>query len=247
MIKVIRDSLIIAWMKSYPDLKRNPLMMIFLAMISAIPLFFMIIFSGGGMLIHGLIGAMVSTVGFLGVASAIGEISWDRYIKLREMMVAMPVHPISYAMGIALAPLLLSIPSLFLFGGIAAFWGIFNLITLFWTVAGLLVCWAAMSTMSFLVSTYLSKASPWLLNQISNILGIGLIFVPPVYYPETMLGNLSWISALIPTSNVAGLIRAYVGLSPLSTETIVIRWLILIITTVIFVVLTSVKTRWREI
>lgn len=247
MSKVIRDSLIIAWMKSYPDLKRNPLMMIFLAMISAMPLFFMVMFSGGGMLIHGLIGAMVSTVGFLGVASAIGEISWDRYIKLREMMVAMPVHPISYAMGIALAPLLLSIPSLLLFGGIAAFWGIFNPITVFWTVAALLICWAAMSTMSFLVSTYLSKASPWLLNQISNILGIGLIFVPPVYYPETMLGNLSWISALIPTSNVASLIRAYVGLSPVSTEAIVVRWLILIITTVIFVVLTSVKTRWREV
>ena len=54
--------------------------MVMLALISAIPLFFMIIYSGPGMLIHGLVGAMVSTIGFIGVASAIGEISWDRYI-----------------------------------------------------------------------------------------------------------------------------------------------------------------------
>jgi len=246
MSKFIKDSLIIAWMKSYPDLKRNPLTMMLLALISAIPLFFMVIFAGGGMLIHGIVGAMVSTIGFIGVASAIGEISWDKYIKLREMMVAMPVHPLSYAMGIALAPLLLSIPSLLLFGALAATWGIFTPTTLLWTIAALFVCWAAMSSMSFLISTYLIKASPWLLNQISNLLGIGLIFIPPVYYPETMLGSLSWISVVFPTSNVAGLIRAYLGLQTLSQEAIMIRWLILIATTTVFVVLTSVKARWRE-
>jgi len=84
------------------------------------------------------------------------------------------------------------------------------------------------------------------LNNLSNLLGIGLIFIPPVYYPETMLGSFSWISVIIPTSNVAGLIRAYTGLMPLSTETIIIRWVILIVTTMVFVVLTSLKARWRE-
>jgi ABC-type multidrug transport system permease subunit len=246
MKKFIKDTLIIAWMKSFPDLKRNPLTILLLAMISAIPLFFMIIFSGGNMLIHGLIGAMVSTIGFIGVASAIGEISWDKYAKLREMIVAMPVHPLSYALGVALAPLLLSIPSLVFFGAIAASWGIFNIVTMLWTIVALLICWASISAASFLISTYLVKASPWLLNQISNILGIGLIFIPPVYYPETMLGSLSWISAIFPTSNAAGLIRSYIGLLPLSREVIMIRWLILIATTVAFAILTTLKARWRE-
>jgi ABC-type multidrug transport system permease subunit len=246
MRKFIKDSLIIAWMKSYPDLKRNPLTLIMLALIGAIPLFFMVIFTSGGMLIQGLVGAMISTIGFIAVGSAIGEISWDRYAKLREMMVAMPVHPLSYAMGVALAPLLLSIPSLIFFGGLAASWGIFTPATVLWTIVGLLICWAAMSAVSFLTSTYLIKASPWLLNQISNILGIGLIFIPPVYYPETMLGSLSWLSVVFPTSNVAGLIRAYLGLSTLSQETILVRWLILIVTTVVFIILTTLKARWRE-
>jgi len=233
-------------MKSYPDLRRNPLMLMVIAMISAIPLFFMAMFTGGGMLIHGIVGAMVSTVAFIGVAAGIQDISWDRYVKIREMIVAMPVHPASYAIGIALAPLLLSVPSLLFFGAIATMWGVFSPLTMLWTVAALVLCWAAMSAIGFIISTYLFKASPWLLNNLSNLLGIGLIFIPPVYYPETMLGGLSWISALIPTSNAAGLVRAYLGLLKLPQEVIVVRWLILIVTTVVFVVLTSLKTRWTE-
>jgi len=158
----------------------------------------------------------------------------------------MPVHPASYAMGIALAPLLLSVPSLVFFGVLAASWGVMTLASTVWTVLALLIAWAAMSAIGFMISTYLFKASMMVLNNLSNLLGIGLIFIPPVYYPETLLGSLSWISMLIPTSNVAGLIRAYMGLLPLSAETIMIRWLILIVTTVVFVVLTSLKARWRE-
>jgi len=61
-------------------------------------------------------------------------------------------------------------------------------------------------------------------------------------------GRIEEIKALtlIPTSNAASLIRAYMGLLPLSPETIMVRWLILIVTTVVFVTLTSLKAKWRE-
>ena len=245
--KILRDMLIIAWIKSYPDFRRNPLMLVVIAMIGAIPLFFMVIFGGGGMLIHGLVGAMVSSVAFIGVMAGIQDISWDRYVKIREMIVAMPVHPASYALGIALAPLLLSVPSLVFFGALASTWGVLTWTTTVWIVLALVVAWAAMSAMGFMISTYLFKASMMVLNNLSNLLGIGLIFIPPVYYPDTMLGGLSWISVLIPTSNAAGLIRAYMGLIPLSAEELVIRWVVLVATTVVFVLLTSLKARWREI
>jgi len=103
-----------------------------------------------------------------------------------------------------------------------------------------------MSAIGFMISTYLLKASMMFLNNVSNLLGIGIIFIPPVYYSEAALGNMSWVSILIPTSNVAGLIRAYLGLLELSPEMIAIRWLVLIATTIVFVALTGVKARWRE-
>jgi ABC-type multidrug transport system permease subunit len=245
--KTVKDTFIIAWIKSYPDFRRNPLMLILLAMISAIPLFFMLMFSSGGnVILHGLIGAMVASVSFAGVMSGIQDISWDRYVKIREMIVAMPVHPASYALGIALAPLMLSIPSLIFFGAITAYLGFLTLQTLMWVIPSLLIVWATMSTMGFMISTYLFKSSQMVLNNLSNLLGIGFIFIPPVYFSETQLGSLSWISVAVPTSNVAGLIRYYMGLLPLSLETVVVRWAILITMTLAFIALTSIKSKWRE-
>jgi ABC-type multidrug transport system permease subunit len=245
--KVLRDTLIIAWIKSFPDLRRNPMMLLLLAMISAIPLFFMMMFNGGGnMIVQGLIGAMVASVAFAGVNSGIQDISWDRYVKIREMIVAMPVHPASYALGIALAPLLVSIPSLILFGGVTAYLGYFTLESLGWTILALVLVWAATSSMGFMISTYLFKSSPMVLNNLANLLGIGFIFIPPVYFSEVQLGSLSWVSIIVPTSNAAGLMRSYMGLLSLSAETVAIRWIVLIMMTVAFIVLTSMKSRWRE-
>ncbi len=246
--KIVRDMFIIAWIKSYPDLRRNPLLLLLVAMIGAIPLFFMVIFSGGSgnMLEHGLIGAMISGVAFIGVMAGIQDISWDRYVKIREMIVAMPVHPASYALGIALAPLLLSVPSVVFFGALLASFGVLTWSSTLWIALSLVVAWAAMSAIGFMISTYLLKASMMFLNNLSNLLGIGLIFIPPVYYSEAALGSWSWVSILIPTSNVAGLIRAHLGLLDLSSEMIMIRWLVLIVTTMVFMGLTGLKARWRE-
>ena len=245
--KILQDTFLIAWIKSYPDFRRNPLMLLLLAMISAIPLFFMLMFSSGGnVIVHGLIGAMVSSVSFAGVMAGIQDISWDRYVKIREMIVAMPVHPASYALGIALAPLLISIPSLIFFGAITVFLGFLTLETLVWVVPALIIVWAAMSTMGFMISTYLFKSSMMVLNNLSNLLGIGFIFIPPVYFSEAQLGSLSWVSIIIPTSNVAGLIRSSMGLLPLSIEAVIVRWAVLIITTSAFIILTFIKAKWRE-
>lgn len=244
-LKVLKDVLVITALKSVPDLKRQPLIIFVIGLISSLPLYFLVIF--GGQITFGLIGAMVSTVSFIGMNAAIQEMSWDRYVKIREMIVAMPVHPISYALGIALAPLILSIPSLIFFGAIALWLGALTPYSLLWTVIALILCWATVSSAGFLISTYLQKASTYTLNNLSNILGIALGFIPPVYYPEEILGNLSWISAIFPTSNAASLIRVYSGSLSLPFEMIIARWLILIMSTIVFAIITVAKARWREI
>jgi ABC-type multidrug transport system permease subunit len=242
--KMIKDAFIIASLKAIPDLKRQPLILIVIGLISALPLFFMLVF--GGQISHGLVGAIISTVGFIGIASAIQDITWDRYIKVREMMVAMPVHPISYMVGAALAPLIYSCPGIVFFMVLAIRLGFVPLQALGWIVAALLLCWAVLSGIGFVISTYMRRASVYTLNNLSNILGIGLIFLPPVYYPEEMLGELSWIAIIFPTSNAAGLIRAYSGLAVFSHEMILIRWLTLLAMMVVSILLVVFKAKWRE-
>lgn len=242
--KMIKDVLIITALKSLPDLKRQPLMIFFVGMISSIPLFFILVF--GGQISYGLIGAMVSTASLIGMMASIQDIAWDRYVKIREMLVAMPVHPLSYALGLALAPLVISSPSLIFFSAITMWLGVLTPYSILWAALSLIVCWATLSSIGFLISTYLQKAAPYTLNSLSNILGIGLTFIPPVYYSEEILGNFSWISMIFPTSNAASLIRVYSGSLTLPFEMVVARWLILLSTMLVFAVITVVKARWRE-
>ncbi len=242
--KLVRDIFVITALKSIPDLKRQPLMLFLLGFIGSLPLYFILVF--GGQISYGLIGAMVSTVSFIGVNAAIQDITWDRYVKIREMIVAMPVHPVSYVLGIALAPLVISVPSLIFFAALNMWLGVLTLASLFWAITSLILCWATMSSMGFLISTYLRKASPYSLNNIANILGIALGFIPPVYYPEEMLGSFSWISVIFPTSNAASLVRVYSGSLTLPFEMVIARWLTLLATTLVFAAVTARKARWRE-
>jgi ABC-2 type transport system permease protein len=243
--KMVKDTLVIAALKSIPDFKRQPLMLFVVGMISAIPLFFILVF--GGQISYGLVGAMVSTISFIGISAAIQDINADRYVKIREMIIAMPVSPISYSVGIALAPLILSLPSLIFFIAIAIWLKVLPLISIGWLIASLVLCWAALSSIGFIISTYLQRASIYTLNNIANILGLSLIFMPPVYYPEEILGGLSWIAMIFPTSNVAGLIRVYSGSLQLPQEMVIVRWLVLVMVTVVSILIVSLKSRWREV
>jgi len=242
--KVLKDILVITALKSIPDLKRQPLMLFLIGIISSLPLYFMVIF--GGQIRYGLTGAMVSAVSYIGISAAIQDVSWDRYLKIREMIVAMPVHPLSYAIGISLAPLILSMPSLIFFGAIALCIGVLTLPSLIWVTTAVILCWAAISSIGFLISTFLQKASTYTLSSIANILGLALVFIPPVYYPEETLGSFSWIAMIFPTSNAVSLIRFYSNSLSLSFEMVIARWFILAATMVTFALITAAKAKWQE-
>lgn len=243
-LKMLRDTFIITSLKAMPDLKRQPLIMLLVALISSLPLFFIVVL--GGNISLGLIGAMVSATSFIGMQAPIQEIAFDRYVKIREMIVAMPVHPLSYAIGIALAPLILSLPSLVFFGAMAFYVGGLTLTSIIPAIVAIVLCWASVSSIGFLISTYLLKASPYALNSMSNILGILLGFIPPVYYAEEVLGSFSWIAMIFPTSNATSLIRVYSGTLSLPFEIVAIRWAILAATTIASAAITVSKARWRE-
>jgi ABC-type multidrug transport system permease subunit len=243
-LKPVKDALVIAELKSIPDLKRNPSMVLLVGVISSFPLFYILVF--GGNLGYGLVGAMVATISFIGLVASIQDISFDRYVKIREMIVAMPVHPVSYAIGVALGPLLISAPGLIFFMGLTVLLGALPILSVGWAVASLILCWAAGSSIGFIISTYLRNASVYTLGNMSNILGLGLVFMPPVYYPEELLGGMRWLSLIFPTSNAAGLIRYYAGTMSLTLDAVVVRWLILVATVVVSIVVVSFKARWRE-
>jgi len=246
MRRAIRNAFLIAWMKFYPDFRVQPLIVLVQAGVSGSPLFFFLIAGASNGVRNGIIGAMVAMVSFIGITSSVQDVVQDRYTRMREIMVAMPVHPASYAFGIALASLLVSIPGLLLFITIGALLGLINQAAILWLAISLMLCWVCISMLGFFISSYLAKLPPATLNGIARLLSLSLVFLPPVYYSDTALGPFSWVSYIFPTSNAASLIRTYLDLSTSSIESVIFRWLILIGTTISLVLLVRFKTRWRE-
>jgi len=253
VMKMLRDTWIIAYMKSVPDIKRQPLMLLILVGLSAIPLFFIGLFGGDDPAVFriGLAGVIVSSIGFIAITASIQDLTFDRYVKLREMVVAMPVHPLSYAMGLTLGFLIFAFPGFIAFLIYGVYLGMFDVFSILATLAAMVLCWLGLAAIGFTFATYLSKTSPNTLGIVANILSFGFVFLPPVYYSETMLTNLggfdfSWIVYLFPTSNAAAIIRYSTGLTEWDSMTYMLHWLVMIITVVVFSLLVVKKSRWRE-
>ena len=249
--KMFRDTLTIAWLKSIPDLKRQPLILVILAGLAAIPLFFIGLFGGESMLNIGIIGVIVSSIGFIGIAASIQDITWDRYVKLREMVVAMPVHPISYAMGLTLGALIFAMPGFLAFTAYGIYRGLFDPMSLLIMFAAMLMCFMGISLIGFTIATYQHKTSPNTLGIVANLLSFLFVFLPPVYYSESMLENvngmdLSWIAYTLPTTNAAAIIRYATELTPMDSQAYMLHWLFMFITVGIFAILVVRKARWRE-
>lgn len=246
--KIVRDALLVAWMKSIPDLKRQPLILVLLTALSAIPLFFIVLFGGSGMLNAGLVGVIVSSVGFIGIGASIQDLTWDRYVKLREMVVAMPVSAISYSVGIALGFLIFSLPGFILFMCMGIYLGMFDLMGLLATLGAMVLCWMGLAVIGFTIATYQQKASPNTLGIWANLLAFLFVFLPPVYYPKEMLAQygISWTAYLLPTSNAAEIIRYVTGLTPWDETSLLFHWVALIVTVIVFAILVVKKARWRE-
>lgn len=245
-MKVVRDAFLIAYMKSIPDLKRQPGIIVMLTAIGAIPLFFIVLFGGAGMLKMGMMGVIVSTIGFAGIAAPIQDVTWDRYVKLREMIVAMPVHPLSYALGVNLASLIFALPGFLIFLGIGIVMGFFTPFSLLAALGVLFLCWFCLSVMGFAIATHLYRTAPNTLGLISNILALGFVFLPPVYYSETMLGSYAWVAYLLPTSNAAAVIRYATGINRMDPMAFAAHWIAIAVLAAAFGALAVAKARWRE-
>ncbi len=242
--RLLSETLLLAWLKASPDLKRQPLLVVLVIFYSSIPLFFFLLFGAG--LIEGIAGAFVGSVAVLGVATPIEELGSERIIKFREILIASPVSPLAYAFGTALAPLLISLPGLLFFFTIGLWYRVITLYSLPVILLVLMMTWASCVSLGFAISTVLPKSSSQTLSNLANLVGFALVVLPPVYYPETLLHGLSWLAILIPTSNAASLIRAYSGLLTLSVTSLLLRWTLLTAFFCVSAFIAGSRSRWRE-
>ncbi len=246
MTRVLADAWTIAKMKSVPEIRRNPyIIAILLMFIGGVPLVFVYMFGGAGNLGGALVGAFISSAPALALFAGAQDINFDNFTKLRQIFVSKPISPISYVLGASLSSLIFSLPGIALFGALLLQRGLLVPWTALLSFGVMLLCWLVVSSSGFILSGYLINASPYKMNSIINLLAFGMIYLPPVYYPASALGGLSWVAALIPVSAAAEVVRSLAGLVPMDGLT-ALSSVCLAVEGVVFMLVFVARSRWRE-
>ncbi|MEM4576997.1 MAG: ABC transporter permease [Candidatus Nezhaarchaeales archaeon] len=237
--------LTITWVDGVLALKRVPLWVISYLLMPMTLLFFSSIYGNGSMSRFAIIGGIIMIAASNGVA-VLGDAAFYRiYIKFQDLLVATPIRPLSYIMGLSLSMLIFAAPGLALFIALAWLSGMLTSLFSLVLVACLAMVWASSSFMGFMVSTFFHHLRHvW---PLASILSLSLSILPPVYYPATIFPQgYQWIGALAPTGAAAMILHSVAGLIELETSALVVSIVSLISYTMLFMLLSLFKIRWRE-
>jgi hypothetical protein len=243
LLTQLRGSLVIAWINGWLAMTRMPIWLVS-SLTAPISIALMIIFFGGYRYLGiGLIGGISMLIGVNGVG-LVGDGAFYRLeLKFQNMLIATPLTPVSYTLGLALSSLIYSMPGIAVMAGILAYRGIITPWSAAPITASLFAEWLSTSMLGFTISTYLRDTRyAW---AIGNILGFTLGTLFPVFYPATIL-PVPYIAIASPVSAasiviqyVSGVTRYDVGLPLAATASLAAQ-------ATIFTLLAMYKSRWRS-
>jgi len=238
-------SLTIAWINGVVVLRRAPLWVVSYLLMPMALLFFFRVHGSVAMMKMALIGGIIMVAASNGI-SLLGDAAWFRiYVKYQDLLVATPIRPVSYVMGLSLSMLVFASPGLALFVVLASLAGLMTLEFALALAACTIAVWISSSMMGFTISTFFRVLRHvW---PMASILSMVLSFLPPVYYPATVLPQgFQWIGALAPTGAAAMVLHHVAGLVEVEAVALAASMTSLTAYSVALSLLSSLKARWRE-
>jgi ABC-2 type transport system permease protein len=167
------------------------------------------------------------------------------WFRFQDVLVASPVSPLSYAFGLALSTLIAASPALALSFVILLLSKPVGLLAFLAVIAVSLLMWLAMVFIGYVIG--LTTKNTRRANSIPQVFGFLLGFLPPVYYPLSMLpGFLQPVAMLVPSTHAAQLAKYYFGMIPLSSAEILIGWAYMVGFVALMAALTLRKARWVD-
>ena len=208
-------------------------------------LFFISIVSKGLLIPYGITGGMILTMLSVGTGLQSDLTHYRHDLKFQDIVVASPVEAPVYVAGMALSELVYSLPGLAVFVVLFFYEGYATVTSLVILTGVLLLIWGFACALAFTLATYFQDVRETFL--FSPIISLGLTVLPPVYYPLSSLpGWAQTVAKFSPTTYAAQLVQGGVGLIPLSFDTAVLDWSVLVACVVVLFLIAAVKARWQE-
>lgn len=185
-------------------------------------------------------GSLVFGLGLMSVNLLAQFILAERFNNEMKLIVASPVHPLSYAGGILAYSILQSLVTATI---ILSFAPLFDIdITLsFWLIPLVLLTAVSMTGIAVVVATWAPTLEVG--GILSNIVGIFIVMLSPVYYPIERLPEwLRWIARMSPYTHAGQAIdRILSGQGGFEREMLILAGI-----TVVGLVIGILGLRWRE-
>jgi ABC-2 type transport system permease protein len=241
----LREAYYIGLFDSLP-LLRDPMILVLLSMFSLLPVLFTYVFTGGGETTQqALVGAIVLSLAFTGLFSAQSVYFNKHWFRFQDMLVASKVSPASYAFGLSLSTVIVSIPSLVIALGMLLAARAAPLLDVLLAVAVSLALWASMVFTGFAIGS--STKNVRRANSLPQLLSFFLGFIPPVYYPlDRLPAEIQPLALLAPTTHAAQLAKHYFGLLTLGTTDILIGWIYMAVFSAVMAFIAMRRAHWTD-
>ncbi|MGD0145434.1 MAG: ABC transporter permease [Nitrososphaerales archaeon] len=241
----LNEVLYIGLWDSLPFL-RDPTLFVILSGIAFFPVLFLALFTGSAAL-PALVGAAVMSLAFLGLGVAQSVYYNKHWFRFQDILVASPVSALSYALGLSFSSLIGSTPALVLSFSILIYYVPIAPLNFLAVLAIAALMWLGLVFIGYTIG--LSVKNTRKANSLPQILGFLLGFLPPVYYPLSLLpASLRPVAMLVPTTEAAQLAKYYFGLLPtsLSQTEIFLSWAYLLGFVVLMAFITARKAHWVD-
>ncbi|MFB6491044.1 MAG: ABC transporter permease [Thermoproteus sp. AZ2] len=243
-VKTLRDILVIGWLNGWVPLVRSWVWLVANAVTPLSLLVVLAIYAGPLGIKWGLVGGLIWTIASNGI-SLIGDATFYRLeIKFQQMLVAAPVSPVAYALGLALSSFIFAAPTLVFYAAYLAYLGVFTAVGVLEAAAALLLLWLATAGVGFAVSTLINQMRyAW---AVPGILSAVLSTMAPVYWPATVLPS-QWLGVVLPTGEAGVIIQTALGLARYGEGLLAAAWALLAAYAAVALALLAKVARWRQV
>ncbi len=246
-MKRTREALYVGLFDSLP-LLRDPMLLIVISLFSFLPVLFIYVFTNTGTALNqALVGAIVVSLAFVGIFSAQSVYFNKNWFRFQDIFVAGGVSPISYAIGLSLSTLIVSLPAVFIAFGILLYLHPTDILSILGVIAVSLLTWFALVLVGFAIGA--STKNTRRANSLPQVLSILLGFLPPVYYPLSQLPpSVQPLALALPTTNAAQLAKNYFGLlpAPLPAWEVAYGWIYLIVFVIVVAAIVARRAHWVD-
>jgi ABC-2 type transport system permease protein len=151
-------------------------------------------------------GSLVFGMGIMTVNLLAQFILAERFNNEMKLIVASPVHPLSYVGGVLAYSVVQSLLTAAVILGFAPLFSI-HIELSFWLVPILLLTAVSLTGIAIIIGTW--SPSMELGNMLANTLGILIVLLSPVYYPLERLPEwLGWVARFSPYTHAGSAINA---------------------------------------